>query len=135
MAQYSGTADRRWTAQLPWLLPPVVEIPVVAALCSSLAPVGREAVFGTPGSQAALLVAFLAAVAGFAATVRGVRGVTQALVGGGLAVTAGVVAALAAGFLAGSYPLLGLLTAHAALSVAMLARGALSSPEGSAAGR
>ncbi|MFI7601529.1 hypothetical protein [Actinoplanes sp. NPDC049681] len=125
----AGTAGGRWAAQLPWLLPPLAELPVVAALCSGLPQVGREAVFGTPGSQVALLVAFLAAVAGFAAVARGVHGLTQALVGGGLAVTAGVVGALAVGFLSGTYPLLGVLTAHAALSIAMLARAALRGPQ------
>ena len=125
----ASAAGGHSSAQLPWLLPPLAEIPVVAALCSGLPQVGSEAVFGTPGSQAALLIAFLAAVAGFAAVARGLSGVTQAAVGGGLAVTAGVVAALGAGFLSGTYPLLGVLMAHSALSIAMLARAALRSPQ------
>jgi hypothetical protein len=130
MAGSSASAESgRWTTHLVWLLPPLFELPVVAALCSGVPAVGRAAVFGTLGTQVAVLLAFAAAVGGFVAAARGTSGLTQAAVAGGLSVTAGVVAALGAGFLiGGTYPVLGLLLAHSALSIAMLARAALRTP-------
>ena len=74
----------------------------------------------------AALLALAAACAGFIATARGISGLAQALLAGLLAVCAGVVAALGVGFLAGgAYPVLGVLMAHSALSIGMLARATL----------
>jgi hypothetical protein len=101
----------------------------VAALCSGIPDVAREAVFGTPGSQVAVLLAFVVAIGGFVAAARGITGLAQAAVAGLLSVAAGVVAALGAGFLlGGAYPVLGLLLAHSALSIGMLARAILRHP-------
>ena len=122
----AGTAHGRWTAQLLWILPPLAELPVVAVLCSALPEVGRDAAFGTPMSQLAALLALAVAGAGFVAAARGVGGPAQGLLAALLAVAAGVVAALGLGFLAGgAYPVLGVLLAHSALSIAMLARATL----------
>jgi len=122
----ASAASGRWTAQLMWLLPPLFELPVVVALCSGVPGVARQAVFGTPGTQVAVLLAFAAAVGGFVAAARGIAGLAQAAVAGTLSVAAGVVAALGAGFLVdGSFPVLGLLMAHSAVSIAMLARATL----------
>jgi hypothetical protein len=112
-----------------WLLPPLFELPVVVALCSGIPGVARVAAFGTPGSQVVVLLAFVAAVGGFVAAARGATGLAQAAVAGVLSVAAGVVAALGAGFLLdGAYPVLGVLLAHSALSIGMLARATLRHP-------
>ncbi len=122
----ASTATARWMATLAWLLPPLLELPLVAALCAGIPEVGREAAFGIPATEVAVLFALFAALAGFVAAVRGTTGLAQAAVAGALSIAAGVVAALAAGFLFdGAFPLLGLLPAHSALALAMLARAAL----------
>ena len=124
-----GAASCRWLTTLVWLLPPLLELPLVVALCSAVPEVGREAVFGTPATQVAVLFALVAALAGFVATVRGSTGLAQAAVAGALSVAAGIVAALAAGFLFdGDFPLLGLLPAHSALALAVLAGTTLRRP-------
>jgi hypothetical protein len=120
------TTDRCWPAALMWLLPPLLELPVVAALYAGVPEVAREAVFGVPASLVAVLLALVAAVGGFVATARGTSGLAQAATGGALSIAAGVVAALGAGFVVdGSFPVLGVLMAHAAASLAMLARATL----------
>ena len=120
------TTNRCRPAALMWLLPPLLELPVVAALYTGVPEVAREAVFGVPASLIAILLAWTAAVGGFVAAARGTSGLTQAATGGALSIAAGVVAAMGAGFLTdGSFPVLGVLMAHAAFSLAMLARATL----------
>jgi len=124
-------APCRWPPTLVWLVPPLLELPVVVALCSTVPEVGREAVFGTPATQVAVLFALVAALAGLIATVRGATGLARAAVAGALSVAAGIVAALAAGFLVdGHLPLLGLLPAHSALALAVLAGATAREPAG-----
>jgi len=124
-----NAASCRWLSTLVWLLPPLLELPLVVALCSAVPEVGREAVFGTPVTQIAVLFALVAALAGFVATVRGSTGLARAAVAGALSVAAGIVAALAAGFLFdGSFPLLGLLPAHSAVALAVLAGATMRQP-------
>ncbi|GID96250.1 hypothetical protein ACFQFC_38990 [Amorphoplanes digitatis] len=119
----------RWSAQLMWLLPPLFELPFAAALCSGIPEVAHQAAFGSPATEAVLLLALVAAVCGFAAVARGTAGVAQAAVGGLLSVAAGAVAAIGAGFLSGGvFRMLGLLLAHSAFSIAMLARATLRRP-------
>lgn len=125
----ASAGSLRWVATLVWLLPPLFELPLVAALCSAVPEVGREAVFGTRVTQVAILFALAAALAGFVAVVRGATGLAQAAVAGALSIAAGLVAALAAGFLFdGEFPLVGLLPAHSALALAMLAGATLWQP-------
>jgi len=120
------TTNRCRPAALMWLLPPLLELPVVAALYAGVPQVAREAVFGVPASLLAILFACAAAVAGFVAAARGGAGLAQAATAGALSIAAGVVAALGAGFLVDrSFPVLGVLMAHAAFSLAMLARATL----------
>jgi len=127
----ASAAAARWCAPLGWLLPPLFELPVLVALCSGIPEVGREAIFGTPATQVAVLVALLAALFGFVAAVRGATELARAAIAGLLSVSAGAVASLAAGFLLdGTYPLLALLPAHAALALAVLARATLRGPAG-----
>ncbi|AGZ43785.1 hypothetical protein [Actinoplanes friuliensis] len=122
----ASTASSRWTGLLMWLLPPLFELPVVVALCSGVPEVAREAVFGAPGTQVVVLLAFVASVGGFVAAARGTSGLVQAGIAGILAIAAGVVAALGAGFLTGGgFLVLGLLLVHSAVSIAMLARATL----------
>ncbi|MFI7540800.1 hypothetical protein [Actinoplanes sp. NPDC049599] len=124
-----SAATCRWLTTLVWLLPPLLELPVLVALCSAVPEVGREAVFGTPATRVAVLFALVAALAGGVAAVRGSSGLAQAAVAGALSVAAGVVAALAAGFLFdGEFPLVGLLPAHSALALAVLAGATLRQP-------
>ncbi len=128
----AGAATLRWVATLAWLLPPVFELPLLAGLCSAIPEVGRAAVFGTPATRLAVLFALAAAMAGFVAVVRGTTGLAQAAVAGALSIAAGIVAAMAAGFcFDGEFPLDGLLPAHSALALAMLARATLREPAGS----
>ncbi|MET8151986.1 hypothetical protein ACIBSW_09230 [Actinoplanes sp. NPDC049668] len=118
-------------AQLMWLLPPLFELPYAAALCSGIPEVAHQAAFGSPATQAVLLLAVAAALSGLVAVVRGTDGVAQAGIGGLLSVAAGAVAAVGAGFLSGGvFPALGLLLAHSAFSLAMLARATLRRPAG-----
>ena len=125
----ADTAALRWLGPLVWLLPPLVELPLVVALGAAVPEVGREAVFGTPATQIAVLFALAAALAGFVATVRGATGLAQAAVAGALSIGAGVVAAMAAGFLFdGQFAMLGLLPAHSALALVMLTRETLRRP-------
>jgi hypothetical protein len=125
----------RWVTSLVWLLPPLVELPLMVALGAAVPEVGREAVFGGPATRVAVLFALVAAPAGVVATVRGATGLTQAAVAGALSVAAGVVAALAVGFFDGAYPMLGLLPAHSAVALAVLAGITLRQPSVSPAGR
>jgi hypothetical protein len=128
----AGAATLRWVAALAWLLPPLFELPLLVALCSGIPEVSRAAVFGTPATRIAVLFALVAAMAGFVTVVRGTTGLAQAAVAGALSIAAGIVAALAAGFLFdGEFPLVGLLPAHSALALAMLARATLREPAGS----
>jgi hypothetical protein len=115
------TATCRGTTSLVWLLPLLFELPLVVALGAAVPEVGREAVFGTPATQIAVLFALVAALGSVIATVRGATGLTQAAIAGGLSVAAGVVAALAVGYFDGAFPMLGLLPAHAAVALAVLA--------------
>lgn len=115
------TAACRGMTSLVWLLPLLVELPLVVALGAAVPEVGREAVFGTPATQVAVLFALAAALASVISTVRGTTGLIQAAIAGALSVTAGVVAALAVGFFDGAYPLLGVLPAHSAVALAVLA--------------
>jgi hypothetical protein len=125
----ASAATLRWVSTLVWLLPPLFELPVLVGLCAAVPEVGREAVFGTPATQIAVLFALVAALAGFVAVVRGSTGLAQAAVAGALSIAAGSVAALAAGFLFdGEFRMLGLLPAHSALALAMLARATLRQP-------
>jgi hypothetical protein len=122
----ASTATDRWSAQLVWLLPPLFELPVAVALCSGIPWVAGQAAFGSPATQVVLLFSLVAALGGFVAAVRGTAGVAQAAIGGALSVAAGAVAAVGAGFLFGGvFRVLGLLLAHSALSLAMLARATL----------
>jgi hypothetical protein len=124
-----SAASCRWVATLVWLLPPLLELPLIVALGAAVPEIGREAVFGTPATQVAVLFALVAALTGFVATVRGVTGLAQAAVAGALSVAAGIVAAMSAGFLFdGRFPLLGLLPAHSALALAVLAGATLRQP-------
>jgi uncharacterized membrane protein HdeD (DUF308 family) len=124
-----GAATLRWVATLVWVLPPLFALPMLVALCAGIPEVGRQAAFGTPATQIAVLYALLATLAGFVAVMRGSTGLAQAAVAGALSVAAGIVAALAAGFLfGGDFPLVGLLPAHAAVALAMLARATLRPP-------
>jgi hypothetical protein len=125
----ASAATARWLGTLLWLVPPLFELPMVVALSAGIPEVGREVVFGNPATQIAVLFALVAALAGFVAVVRGTTGLAQAAVAGALSIAAGMVAALAAGFLFGGvFPLLGLLPAHSALALAMLARATLRQP-------
>jgi hypothetical protein len=122
----ASTATDRWSGQLMWLLPPLFELPVAVALCSGIPAVTSQAAFGSPATQVVLLLALAAALGGFVAVVRGTAGVAQAAIGGVLAVAAGAVAAVGAGFLAGGdFRVPGLMLAHSAFSIAMLARATL----------
>ncbi|GAA3927941.1 hypothetical protein [Actinoplanes auranticolor] len=124
-----GAATLRWVGTLAWLLPPLVELPLLVGLCSGIPEVSRAAVFGTPATRIAVLFALAAAMAGFVAVVRGTTGLARAAVAGALSIAAGIVAALAAGFLFdGEFPLVGLLPAHSALALAMLARATMREP-------
>lgn len=125
----ASAATTRWVSTLIWLLPPLFELPMLAALCAGLPAVGREAVFGTPATQVAVLYAVCAALAGFVAVARGTTGLAQAAVSGALSIAAGIVGALAAGFLFdGAFPLIGLLPAHSAVALAVLAGATLRQP-------
>ena len=125
----AGAATLRWVATLAWLLPPLFELPLLAGLCSGIPEVGRAAVFGLPATRVAVVFALLAALAGFVAVVRGATGLTRAAVAGALSIAAGIVAALAAGFLIdGEFPMIALLPAHSALALAVLARATLREP-------
>ena len=125
----ADAASLRWLGPLVWLLPPLVELPLVVALGAAVPEVGRETVFGTPVTRIAVLFALAAAMAGFVAAVRGTTGLAQAAVAGALSIGAGVVAAMAAGFLfGGQFPMLGLLPAHSALALVMLTRATLRQP-------
>jgi hypothetical protein len=115
------TATDRATASLLWLLPLLVELPLVVALGAAVPEVGREAVFGTPATQIAVLFALVAALGAVLTAVRGATGLVQAAVGGALSVAAGAVAALAVGYFDGAFPVLGLLPAHSAVALAVLA--------------
>lgn len=122
----ASTATDRWSGQLMWLLPPLFELPVAVALCSGVPEVADQAAFGSPATQVVLLLALAAALGGFVAILRGTAGVAQAAIGGALAMAAGAVAAVGAGFLAGGvFRVPGLLLAHSAFSIAMLARATL----------
>ncbi|GAA3343616.1 hypothetical protein GCM10020358_43590 [Amorphoplanes nipponensis] len=125
----AGAATLRWVTMLAWLLPPLVELPLVAALSSGVPQIGRAAVFGVPATRAVVLFALAAALAGVVAVLRGTTGVARAAVAGALSIAAGTVAALAAGFLFDStFPLLGVLPAHSALALAVLAGATLREP-------
>jgi len=102
---------------------------MLVALGAAIPEVGREAVFGTPATQVAVLFALFAALAGFVAVIRGTTGLAQAAVAGALSIASGVVAALAVGYLFdGTFPLLALLPLHSALALAVLARATLRQP-------
>jgi len=125
----ASAATARWVSTLLWLVPPLFELPMMVALGAGIPEVGRELVFGTPATQVAVLFALFAALAGFAAVVRGTTGLAQAAVAGALSIASGIVAALAVGFFSGGvFPLLGLLPAHSALALAVLARATLRQP-------
>lgn len=117
----STTAACRGTTSLVWLLPLLFELPLVVALGAAVPEVGREAVFGTPATQIAVLFALVAALASVISTVRAASGLTQAVISGALSVAAGMVAALAVGYFDGAFPMLGLLPAHSAVALAVLA--------------
>ena len=117
----TAAATCRWATTLMWLFPPLFELPLMVALSAAVPEVGREAVFGGPATRVAVLFALVAALAAVICTVRGATGLTQAAVAGALSVAAGVVAAMAVGFFDGAYPMLGLLPAHSAVALAVLA--------------
>jgi hypothetical protein len=116
-------AGRR-TALIVWALGPVFELPGVAALTSVSTEVAADAAFGSPGTQITLFAALLATLVGVVVAWHPdivparARQVVVVL----LAALAGLTGLLALGFFAGgARAVVGILLAHSALAIAMIA--------------
>lgn len=120
--QSARTVRTSRTGLLLWFVPPFLELVAVLMLIAGFEEVAREAVLGSPGSEAVLTAVLAVLVVGVGAAWRGVTSVVlRALVGGALFVSAGLLAVLLVGFLTGgAYIIVAVLLAHAVLSVSMI---------------
>jgi hypothetical protein len=116
-------AGRR-TAVVLWAVGPVFELPGVAALASVSPEVAADAIFGSPATEVILLAALLATLVGVVVAwgpdsvpVQARRVVVVLL-----AALVGMTAVLASGFfVGGDRAAVGILLAHSALAIAMIA--------------
>ncbi|MEV6371102.1 hypothetical protein AB0L86_29860 [Micromonospora musae] len=110
------------TALLLWTVGPVFELPVAALAISSFPDVAAEAVFGTAGSQALVILALVLVLAGAALAwagsfTTGPRLSLAVL----LWVASGLLAVLMLGYLAsGTWAVFAILLAHSAVAAAVI---------------
>jgi hypothetical protein len=114
---------------LLWLLPPLLELPLIVLMCSWFEEVAREALFGGLGTRSALAAVLVILLLGLAVAWRESASAGRVAMAVLLFIAAGVTGALMIGFLIdSSHVIIAVLLAHSTLCVAMIGRAVLTAP-------